>query len=27
MMPAGLANGMSMNDFASLVHFLAEQKN
>ena len=27
MMPAGLANGMSMNDFASLVHFLAKQKN
>ena len=27
MMPAGLANGMSMNDFASLVHFLADQKN
>ena len=27
MMPAGLANGMSMNDFASLVHYLAAQKN
>ena len=27
MMPASLANGMSMNDFASLVHFLAKQKN
>lgn len=27
MMPAGLANGMSLNDFASLVHFLAKQKN
>lgn len=27
MMPAGLANGMSLEDFASLVHFLAEQKN
>ena len=27
MMPAGLANGMSMNDFASMVHFLAKQKN
>jgi hypothetical protein len=26
-MPAGLANGMSMNDFASLVHYLAAQKN
>ena len=27
MMPAGLANGMSLEDFASLVHFLAAQKN
>ena len=27
MMPAGLANGMSMNDFVSLVHYLAAQKN
>ena len=27
MMPAGLANGMSLEDFASLVHFLADQKN
>jgi len=27
MMPTGLANGMSMNDFASLVHYLAAQKN
>jgi hypothetical protein len=27
MMPAGLANGMSMNDFASLVRYLAAQKN
>ena len=26
MMPAGLANGMSIEDFASLVHFLAAQK-
>jgi putative heme-binding domain-containing protein len=26
MMPAGLANGMSLEDFASLVHFLAAQK-
>ena len=26
MMPAGLANGMSIQDFASLVHFLAAQK-
>jgi putative heme-binding domain-containing protein len=26
MMPAGLANGMSIEDFASLVHFLASQK-
>ncbi|MFP6894008.1 MAG: hypothetical protein VCA18_09675, partial [Opitutales bacterium] len=26
MMPAGLANGMSIEDFASLVHFLAARK-
>jgi putative heme-binding domain-containing protein len=26
MMPEGLANGMSIEDFASLVHFLAKQK-
>jgi putative heme-binding domain-containing protein len=26
MMPPGLANGMSIEDFASLVHFLARQK-
>lgn len=26
MMPEGLANGMSIEDFASLVHFLAAQK-
>ena len=26
MMPPGLANGMSLEDFASLVRFLANQK-
>ena len=26
MMPAGLANGMSLEDFSSLVTFLAQQK-